>query len=388
MNSSSTASQLWLGRGLVVLGISLVVYTLVRLTHSPGLPLFVLVAMAMSLAAWVALVFLRRATRPALALLAVMVAGGAISGASTNGLGIAAAAVGVLWLARDPEVPLPIAVGYAVGALLLVPLGLLIAPMSLVAVLSMEAGIVVAFLGGQGRRQARIAEAQSRELLEGRVAMREEQARIDLLASRQQIAHDIHDVLAHSLGGLVIQLDAVDALLESGDTAAARGRVADARALAADGLGDARRAVAALRESGDEVRPVVDASVLIVAIEALLDAHRALGGAVEFVENGERRSLGGPLELALRRALQEGLTNARRHAPGEPVTASLAWSARGVSLVVSNPVSAESSESAEFIGGGNGLAGMRARFAQLAGGSATAGREGDRFEIRVQGDAA
>ena len=78
--------------------------------------------------------------------------------------------------------------------------------------------------------------------------MREEKAQIELLAQRQSVARDIHDVLAHSLGGLVIQLDAVEALLESGDVDAARSRVADARALAASGLGEARRAVDALRD--------------------------------------------------------------------------------------------------------------------------------------------
>ena len=45
--------------------------------------------------------------------------------------------------------------------------------------------------------------------------MREEQARASALAARQTLARDMHDVLAHSLGGLVIQLDAVEAQLEA-----------------------------------------------------------------------------------------------------------------------------------------------------------------------------
>lgn len=395
MNPSPTASQLWLGRALVAVGIALVTYTLLRLVHSPGLPLGVVIAMVASLAAWVVLTFIRRSTPLAIGLLVVMIGGGAISAPATNGLGIAAAAVGVLWLARDPEIPFALAVGFAIAALLVALLGLLLAPLAPVAVVSMEAGVVVAFLGGLGRRQSARAEAQRRELLESRAEMREEQARVDLLAGRQQIAHDIHDVLAHSLGGLVIQLDAVEALLESGDAVAARKKVADARALAADGLGDARRAVTALRESTDDIRPVVDASVLIVAIEALLDAHRSLGGVVEFVETGTRLSLGAPLELALRRALQEALTNARRHAAGQPVRVALDWRGHTVSLAVSNPAPVElaapartQSEPDGAVGGGNGLAGMRERFAQLAGGVATAGRTGDVFETRVQGDTA
>src|SRR6185312_3428342 len=119
-------------------------------------------------------------------------------------------------------------------------------------------GLIVAILVGVSRRQARTGVARERALLE-------ERARTAALAERSRIARDIHDVLAHSLGGLVLQLDAVDALLESGKTAEAAGRVKAARGLAADGLDEARRAVDALRDP--------DTADLAGAIEQLVITH-------------------------------------------------------------------------------------------------------------------
>ena len=97
-------------------------------------------------------------------------------------------------------------------------------------------------LVGFSRRQVRIDRRRRR-----REAEREQQ-RARLLADRSRAARDIHDVLAHSLGGLVLQLDAVEALLEAGRVDEATRRAGDARALAADGLAEARRAVHALRD--------------------------------------------------------------------------------------------------------------------------------------------
>ncbi|WP_084700500.1 histidine kinase [Cryptosporangium arvum] len=85
------------------------------------------------------------------------------------------------------------------------------------------------------------------------------------------MARDLHAVLARSPGGLVIQLDAGDALLESGRDAEARERVIAARGLAVDGLAEAGRAVTALREPVGDVDAVLD---------ELTTTHRELGGEV------------------------------------------------------------------------------------------------------------
>src|SRR5438067_2045253 len=72
------------------------------------------------------------------------------------------------------------------------------------------------------------------------------QARAAALDERARIAREIHDVLAHSLGALAVQLDVAEALLDDGaERAQVREHVSRARGLTVDGLAEARRAIAA-----------------------------------------------------------------------------------------------------------------------------------------------
>lgn len=70
---------------------------------------------------------------------------------------------------------------------------------------------------------------------------------------------------------------------------------------------------------------------------------------------------------ALNRAVQEGLTNARKHAPGEPVTITIATLADALSITMSNPI-AQAKEKGSGNSGGYGIVGMRER-ASVVGGS-------------------
>jgi signal transduction histidine kinase len=87
--------------------------------------------------------------------------------------------------------------------------------------------------------------------------------------------------------------------------------------------------------------------------------------------------------------LQEALSNARKHAPGQAARVGLDWKDDRVILTVSNPVDSESRGDASSgqaalagTGGGHGLAGMQERFEALPfGGSADARLEGDRFVL-------
>lgn len=371
------------GRGLSSVGVAVVAFEDTRRFVVHDLALWMFVVAAISVLAWAAVVILTRRPGPVLlTLLSIMVVAGGISGAATDGVEVVAAAVGLLSVMREPKVPIMVAVGYAVAAAVAVGVGAIIVPFAVLGIISMEFGLAVAFLGGLSRRQFARSERQALRLRDAELLAREEQARIDVLAARQGIAHDIHDLLAHSLGGLVIQLDAVDALLEAGDTGAAAGRVRDARRLAADGLSEARRAVAALRDGpADDPVPVSGAD-LVDGMNALVAANRSLGGSVELVEAGPRHEVNGRLAAALHRATQEALTNARKHAPGQPVTIRLDWGAGDVALRVENAVVTGSTDTT---GGGHGLVGMRERFAALPGGVATAAVESGLFVVRVGG---
>ncbi|MFT4136172.1 sensor histidine kinase [Microbacterium sp.] len=342
---------------------------------------------SVSVAAWASAVLVPLTWRHALrVLLLVAVVAGAGAVWSTDGLTIVPVIACVLRLASWDEhawtggLAALLAGGLiAVGAIAAAADGRVTVP----GVLALEAGVLVAVLGGSNRRQARARDAAALEAAAQSAAARVEQARAAALAQRQTLARDLHDVLAHSLGGLVIQLDAAAAQLEAGRVPSAPERLQDARQLAASGLAEARRAVEALHDDGSHDGAArVPGAELTTAVGELVEAHRRLGGTVELVQRGEARVLRRDTAVALRRAAQESLSNARAHAPGAPVSVREDWSADRVELTVRNPLTTSDVVIAAS-GTGRGLAGMRARFAALPGGEATWGERDGTFEVRV-----
>jgi signal transduction histidine kinase len=369
-----------LGRGLSLFGAVAISWSVVSEFVHGNIALWVLVGALLATAAWVVLIMVPpRSLVLSPLCIAVMVLGGGLTAAAVDGSSLVPAAVAVLWLTRDVRFPSWRGLILGVITMVVVVVGDVLTPVSLLGIVALEAGVVVGFLAGLSRRQFVVAEIRSRELVE-------EHARIDVLGARAQLASEIHDVLAHSLGGLVIQLDAVDALLESGDTEAAAAKVRDARALAAEGLSEARRAVAALSESPVDASVRIGADQVVADVAALVTAHDSLGGTSELREVGVGRDVSKPVELALRRAVQEGLTNARKHAPGARVEVVLTWEDDSVQLEISNSLGITNAlrTSTSTSPGGHGLVGMRERFAALPGGSASAGNSGGKFVVTVK----
>ncbi|MEU0500174.1 histidine kinase [Nocardia sp. NPDC005998] len=194
---------------------------------------------------------------------------------------------------------------------------------------AMLAAIAVVALMGVNRRQFRVSAEQNRLLVEQSRAIRAERDRAAALAERGRIAREVHDVLAHTLGGLVLQLDAADALLEAGETEQAGARVRSSRALAASGLADARQVVGALR---------AERLALPTELERLAREHRDAGGQLRLHCEGNTDHLDEQVSTALLRAAQESLTNARKHAPGTEVELRLRIEADQVELTASNPL--------------------------------------------------
>lgn len=381
----------WTRPGLLALVLNLlgavaIGWSLLR-THTEDRPVWVLIVAFVSVVAWVLRAVLSFVgwRRTALACSLVAAVAGAFVAPATDGLAIVPAAVAVLYLIGDPERPVQLGGAVAVACAALVAIGAVPFGSPVAAVLGEMAGIVLAAFAGLSRRQFRTTEEQAALLRERDLEMREEAARVAL-------ARDLHDVLAHSLGGLVIQLDAVDALLEAGDADAARDRVLAARELAAAGLAEARRAVAALRDpEGTTGEAAVTPADFRAALDDLVAAHRTLGGDIDLRVMGDPRELSAGQAMALQRALQEALSNARKHAPGAPVAAVLDWQTERVLLTVSSPLVAEAPASSPRAtelarsGSGHGLEGMRERFAALPlGGSVAAGSAGGRFTVTAE----
>ena len=174
--------------------------------------------------------------------------------------------------------------------------------------------LAAALLLGLNRRQYLARTEQAHQLLAESQRARHEQARAAALDERARIAREIHDLLAHSLGALAVQLDVTEALLADGaDPALVQTRLHRARGLAVDGLTEARRAVAALRG---------DTPPLPQLLDGLLQQYRADGGVARRLQvSGAERSLPPDASLAALRTAQEAISNARKHAPG----AASAW---------------------------------------------------------------
>jgi signal transduction histidine kinase len=185
--------------------------------------------------------------------------------------------------------------------------------------------------------------------------LRDEQARAATLEERNRIAREIHDLLAHTLGGLDAQVRAARALLAAGEVNRAAAMLERAQRLTGDGLVEARRAVRALRA---DTPPLP--TVLADLAAAHCDGHRT---PVRVTVRGPGDAVPPPVALALTRVAQESLTNAARHAPGQPVDIVLD-AGETVRLTVTNPLPAAAPASG---GAGFGLVGMRERLALLDG---------------------
>jgi signal transduction histidine kinase len=204
---------------------------------------------------------------------------------------------------------------------------------------------------------------------------REAHAQSVALGERARLARDMHDVLAHSLSALALQLEATR--LQAADRGTDPDVVAAierAHHLAAGGLEEARRAISALR--GDELPGPERLQALADAFEE----HTAARCAVTVT--GTPNELAPEARLALYRTAQEALTNVRRHSAADRVTMRLDHRGDGTTLVVQDhgpgaPVTVGPSP-----GGGYGLTGMRER-AELLGGRLTAAPTNDGFRVEL-----
>jgi signal transduction histidine kinase len=367
-----------LGWWLTAVGVVAVVFWFVHNGLALHHPVWVWVVGSLALAAWVAREVVR-SSRAGFAVAVVMVAAGALVVVPTDALLLVPVIIGIVALQASADLPVwtgTVAVFVAIVEIAGVAT-LERAPVALV--LAACGGLVLGVLVGFSRRQVRLTELQARQ------AERDQQ-RAELLADRSRAARDVHDVLAHSLGGLVLQLDAVEALLEAGRVEDATRRAADARTLAADGLAEARRAVRTLRE--DDPAPTAadapepdrasrPATTTATGLASLVDAHRSFGGEVHVDGDLTLAALDPAHRAAVVAATREALSNARRHAPGRPVTLTVEQTgpAGPVDVVVTNPLADP----------GHGLVGMRERFAEL-GDDATvrAERTDDAFVVAMR----
>jgi signal transduction histidine kinase len=237
-------------------------------------------------------------------------------------------------------------------------------------------GYSFAFAGlwslGLTRREFLVRAEQAEQMLAESRRAREAETQAAALAERARIARDIHDVLAHSLAAVSVNLQAAEGLLAADTLPADHPEltkaiecIGRAGTLTREGLATARRAILALR---DDVAPLPD------QLSSLVSQYRAVGDlAVDFTVTGPPRLLSEQVSLVAYRTATEALTNARKHAPGQPVTLCLTFGPALVAVSVVNPLpSVPGLGPLAAAGAGYGLTGLRER-AELAGGTLEAG---------------
>jgi signal transduction histidine kinase len=243
-------------------------------------------------------------------------------------------------------------------------------------------GYPLTFIGfwalGLSRRAYLLRAEQAEQTLAETRRARDAETQAAALAERARMAREIHDVLAHSLAAVSVNLQAAEGLLGtlpagSPELAKAIECIGRAEAFTRDGLAEARRAVLALR---DDAAPLPD------QLSELAAEYRADGDApVDFQVTGSPRPVGPEAGLAAYRTAQEALTNARKHAPGQPVRLCLQFSPTDIAVRAANPLpEAHSGGPLAATGSGHGLTGLRER-AALAGGTLTAGPADGEWQV-------
>jgi signal transduction histidine kinase len=253
--------------------------------------------------------------------------------------------------------------------------------------LALPALVLGGLLIGRNRGAYRIQAEQSAALLAQSKELQTEQRRAELLDERARIAREIHDVLAHSLGALGIQIQAARAVLtDHGDISRADDILATAQRIAAAGLDETRQAVHALR---------VDTLPLDKELARASETHaQRYGVAASFDTGGVPEPLPPDATITLLRIAQESLVNAAKHAAGQPISVRLDYQDGDVRLTVRNELrlgtdnlathtlgtdnlgthaDGNGQASVTTIDGGYGLTGMRERL-RLLNGTLEAGR--------------
>lgn len=193
-----------------------------------------------------------------------------------------------------------------------------------------------------------------------------------VVRERARLAQEVHDTVAHSLTGIIVQVDAGRRLMrEQPDRAAEALGKAEAQARA--GLEEVRRTVQSLRPEA------LNAAGGLAALRRLAqEFQESTGIAVALQTRGPAPPLPAAAEVVLYRALQEALTNAARHGQARRVEATVQYAGEGVELRVT-----DDGKGAEAFRPGVGLLGIAERAESLGGWARFAGQAGQGFQVTV-----
>jgi signal transduction histidine kinase len=212
------------------------------------------------------------------------------------------------------------------------------------------------------RGQSRVAQHRVEQLQREQRALAEAAARQE----RQRIARELHDIISHGLGVVVLQAGAADQVLDQ-DPGKTREALRLIRATGQEAITELGTLVGLIRDEQPLDR---DPQPTLREVERLVATTRSAGLAVTVQTEGQPRDLPPSVELNAYRVIQEGLTNALKHAPGATVGVLLRYHPGGLDVeVCDNGAGTEAGP-----GTRRGLIGLRER-AAVFGGQFEAGRD-------------
>jgi signal transduction histidine kinase len=211
---------------------------------------------------------------------------------------------------------------------------------------------------GVGGKFREVDEAKERAARAER--QREERARLAVSEERARIARELHDVVGHSVSVMTVQASAVRRLLEP-DQARERAALLVVEQTGREALAEMRRMVGVLRRP--EEAPALAPQPTLEQLERLIENAREAGLPVELRVEGQPRQLSAGVDLTAYRLVQEGLTNALKHARAATAEVLVRYTDGHVELTVSD----DGPGGGDGDKGGHGLVGMRERVSVYGG---------------------
>jgi signal transduction histidine kinase len=194
---------------------------------------------------------------------------------------------------------------------------------------------------------------------------REAAARVAVAEERARIARELHDIVAHAVSVMVLQVGAVRHKLPDG-LAEDRDALKDVERAGRTALAEMRRLLAAIRPDGDKAELVPQPG--LDGLDSLLQQIGRAGLPVELHVDGKPFPLPRGIELSAYRIVQEGLTNALKHARATDADVTVRYWPDELEIEVRD----NGQGSATSDGLGHGLVGVRERV-KIYGGEMTAG---------------
>jgi signal transduction histidine kinase len=211
-----------------------------------------------------------------------------------------------------------------------------------------------------------------------RLARDRERAAADAVAEeRARIARELHDVVAHAIGVMVVQAGAARTVVDR-DPAAAKDAIAQVEHVGRDGLAEMRRLIGVLTDGDGAAARAPQPG--LGALDDLVSTVRSAGLAVEVVRAGEARPLPAGADLTAYRVIQEALTNVLKHAGPAHARVTLGYDDGRLAIEVEDDGIGPSATDDP----GHGLVGMRERVGLYGGVLRTGARPGGGFAVRAE----